>query len=319
MAVVALGGVACGASRPGSAGGPPRLVVTTAILGDVVREVVGAHADVDVLMPSAASPHEFQPSAQQVAAVRKADAVVANGGGLEAGLDDVLAAAEADGVPVFRASGSRHIAADAEVGSEVEPPEPDDGHAASHDHEHDEGADHHDHTADAHFFTSPERMIDAVVGLVAFLDAEVDGVDIAAVRAGASRYVDELRTLDEEVSRILDVVPAGRRVLVTNHDVLGAFADRYGFEVVGTVLPSNTTTAGASASGIATLAQVLRDRSIPTVFVDASSSDRLARSLSEEVPGVVVVPLNTEALGADADTYIEMVRVNARRIADALR
>lgn len=327
MAVLAgmLAAGACGGPDPSGAGAErPRLVVTTALLGDVVQQAVGSAAEVTVLMPATASPHDFQPSARQVALLREADAVVANGGGLEVGLEDALGAAEADGVAVFRAAEAPHTGSDPEVGSETEPPADDHGHDGASDdggeHRPSEGADEHAHGADAHFFTSPERMADAVVALVAFLEG-VEGIDMPVVRSRSAGYLDELRALDQEVADLLDAVPAERRLLVTNHDVMSSFAERYGFEVVGTVLPSATTTAGASASSLTGLVQLVRTRAIPAVFVDASASDRLARTLAEEVPGVKVVALHTEALGAtsDADTYLEVVRFNAERIAEALR
>ena len=78
-----------------------QIVATTTILGDIARNVVGDKADVEVLMPVGVNPHDFQPSSQQVAAIQRADLVVANGLGLEAGLHDVLEAAESDGVLVW--------------------------------------------------------------------------------------------------------------------------------------------------------------------------------------------------------------------------
>lgn len=316
LAIGGLGG-ACGADQgAGSASDTPSIVVTTAILGDVVAEVVGTDADVVVLMSAGVSPHDFQASARQVAQLRSADAVVANGGGLESGLDDVLAAAERDGVPILHASEIGEGDSDAEAADE-----PGDGHGAEQADGHDaEHADEHSHEGDPHFFTSPERMADAVVGLLAFLEAEVDGLDLAVVRSRASAYLDTLASLDREVEQILAAIPVERRVLVTNHDVLGSFAERYGFEVLGSVLPSTSTAGGASAANISTLAQELRGRAIPAVFVDASSSDGLARTLAAETPGVEVVPLFTESLGPKpgSDTYVGMVRTNAQRIAEAL-
>ena len=67
-------------------------LATTTVLGDVVASVVGDRAEVDVLMPIGADPHDFQASSAQVAEINNADLVIANGLRLEEGLDDVLAA-----------------------------------------------------------------------------------------------------------------------------------------------------------------------------------------------------------------------------------
>ncbi|HMQ27763.1 MAG TPA: zinc ABC transporter substrate-binding protein, partial [Acidimicrobiales bacterium] len=86
--LVALGAVACSSEDDGgSASGIPTVVVTTSILGDVVANVVGDAAEVEVLMPPGVDPHEFELSAAQAASLQEADAVVANGLGFEAGIE----------------------------------------------------------------------------------------------------------------------------------------------------------------------------------------------------------------------------------------
>ncbi len=313
---------ACGGeeSAAGAAvdGDRPTVVVSTSILGDVVKNLVGDDVYVVVLMPVGADPHEFQASAQQVAELAAADSVITNGGGFEEGLLDVLEAAENDGVPVFEAMDA------------VEPIEFDEkGHDDHGDEEHDDddehGDDEHDdhghEGVDPHFFTDPGRM-SAVVGEIAtFLSANVDGIDTAALESNVEGYADELDALDDDVLAMLDAVPSERRVLVTNHDVFGYFADRYGFEIAGTVIPSGTTAASANAQAMVELAEVIEHEGVPAIFADTSSSDELAATLASDIGGIEVVELFSESLGdADSDgaTYIDMVRTNATRIADAL-
>ncbi len=108
---------------------------------------------------------------------------------------------------------------------------------------------------------------------------------------------------------------------MTNHEVFGYFADRYEFEVVGTVIPTGTTTGGVDAQELARLAEVIRDERVPAIFADTSSSDELAETLAGEVGDVEVVELYSESLGdddSDGATYLDMIRTNAGRIATAL-
>lgn len=309
VAVLALVLTSCGSD--GGAGDPPTndrptVVVTTNILGDVVDNLVGKHVDVVTIMPVGADPHDFQASAQQVALLTDADLVVANGGGFEEGLVDILESVEADGATVveaitlvdtidFRGEGDHDGA--------------------------DDDDDHGDEGIDPHFFTDPARMAVAAAGIVDAVVATVEGVDKTALVADAEPYIEMLRTLDEQVEDLLASVPSEQRVLVTNHDVFGHFADRYRFEVAGTVIPGGTTVDAASAAALAALAQLVEAEGVPAVFADASSSDELARTLAAEVGDVAVVPLFSESLG-DADsagaTYLDMVRTNAERIAMAL-
>lgn len=300
--LAAAGLVACG-DGGGAEGGRPQVAVTTTVLGDVVGQLLAGQAEVVTIMPRGASPHDFQASAQQAAALAGADAVVVNGGGFEEGLLSVVDAAAADGVPVIDALEAIDGAADAhEDGAEGV----DDGHA---------------HEAGAHFFTDPLLMAEAVEGLAAALVAEVPALDPERLRASAGALGDELRSLHAELADVLDAVPADQRKLVTDHDVFQAFAERYGFVVIDTVIPAGTTSDGVSGGSLARLSETLRRTGVRAVFTEATASADLAETLAAEVGDVEVVPLHAETLGPEgsaAATYTGMLRVNAERIAAAL-
>src|SRR5690606_33621147 len=134
-------------------------------------------------------------------------------------------------------------------------------------------------------------------------------------------YLAELHALVAEVTELLEPVPAERRVLVTNHDVLGAFAERFGFEVLGVIVPGGSTLAEPSAAELAALAEAVREAGVPAVFADATAPARLAEALADERRGVAGVELFTGSLGepgSGAATYLGMVRTNAARIAAPL-
>ncbi|MBT5138934.1 MAG: zinc ABC transporter substrate-binding protein [Acidimicrobiaceae bacterium] len=310
-AAVVLAGCGSGQGADGASGANrPTVVVTTNILGNVVENLVGDELQVVTIMPVGSDPHEFQASAQQVAQIGAAHGVIANGAEFEEGLLDVIESAAADGVPIFEAIDG------------VETIEFGGGHPNEHDDEHDEHDDEHGHEGvDPHFFTDPSRMARAADGIVAFLIANVDGVDARALEANAASYIAELESLDAEVETLLATIPSDQRVLVTNHEVFGYFADRYGFEVAGTIIPSGSTTDGADAKALAELAELIEHQGVPAIFAETSSSAELASTLAEEVGGIDVIELFSESLGSDDSggaTYVDMVRTNANRIADAL-
>ncbi|MGF1599169.1 MAG: metal ABC transporter solute-binding protein, Zn/Mn family [Acidimicrobiales bacterium] len=316
----------------------PSVVVTTSILGDVVRNLVGDQIEVVTIMPVGADPHDFQASAQQVAQIGEAEVLIVNGAGFEEGLLDVIESAEADGVPTFEAVSAIETVdfdeddadhADEDGGARADEDDADHADEDDADHADEDDADHadedghgNDHEGvDPHFFTDPARMATAADAIVDFLVANVVGVDASALEATAADYIDELEALDGEVTDVLAAVPAERRVLVTNHEVFGYFADRYDFEVVGTVVPSGTTADGASAQALAELAELIESEGVPAIFADTSSSDDLANTLAAELGDVAVVELFSESLGSDdsgGGTYLDMVRTNAQRIAEAL-
>jgi zinc/manganese transport system substrate-binding protein len=146
-------------------------------------------------------------------------------------------------------------------------------------------------------------------------------MDAEALDSSVTAYVGELNALDAEIVELVEAIPAGRRVMVTDHEVFGYFADRYGFEVIGAVIPSGSTSDAASAGDLAELAHLIEDEGVPAIFANETSSNQLVETLSAEVGDVEVVTLYSESLGeagSEGGTYLDMVRANATRISAAL-
>lgn len=289
----------------------PSIVVTTNILGDVVTQIVGDLAAVEVIMPLGADPHDFAPSAKQAESIEKADLVVVNGAGFEAGMTDLLEIVGKGGTATFAFSDNVELL---EAG------------AGEHDHGHEEEKEgekegEEEGGLDPHLWTDPARMVKGVTALKDAL-AKVAGIDAAAVSKNADAYIAKLTELDTEIEKLVAPLPDASRVLVTNHEVFGYFADRYKFEVVGAVVPSLTTAAETTPKELQELAKTMKDEGIRTIFAETTQSTDLAAALAKEVGGdVKVIELFSESLGekgSGAETYIDMMRANAKLIATAL-
>lgn len=269
----------------------PTVVVSTPVLGAVVRDIVGTAAKVTVLMGNGVDPHDWAPSAKDIAAVGTAKLVVVNGLDLEAGFDETLDQASAKGVQVFRASD--HITPRAT--------------ADSHDHDHD-----HDHGAeDPHLWLDPIRMADVATALGAALDAA--GIPTAGRAATAA---DGLRALDARIRDQLAGIPAARRKLVTGHESMGYFADRYEFELVGAVVPSLSSQAEVSAKELAELKRTIATEKVTVLFTEIGTPKATADALAREA-GVRVVELATHTMPADG-RYATFLTLLANGIAGAL-
>ncbi|MTE17681.1 zinc ABC transporter substrate-binding protein [Streptomyces sp. TRM43335] len=285
-----------GGCSTGGDGDRPGVVVTTNILGDITRNVIGDEAEVTVLMEAGADPHSFGVSAPQAALVERADLVVYNGLGLEENVLRHVDAAREAGTATFA------------VAEAVDPlPYTSDDSAGR---------------PDPHFWTDPHRVRTAV-GLIAEQVVEnVDGIDAAAVRKSADRYGAKVDDLASWMRQRFEAIPEDRRSLVTNHHVFGYLAQRFGFRVIGAVIPSGTTLASPSASDLESLATAVREAKVRAIFADSSRPDRLARVLRRESGlDVEVVPLFSESLteeGGGAPTYLDMMRANTTAIADGL-
>lgn len=327
VAAVAAAALVLSAGMPaGAQDAAPSIVVTTPILGSVVMRIAGADADVLVLMPNGADPHEWAPSARQIGELYAADLVVANGLGLEEGLIDALAEAEASGVPVFHATdwievreGGFHADAHGEEHADDHAKEsaaPDE-HAQEHAQE-SAAPDDHDHAhddahaaGDPHFWVDPVAMHAVVDGLVATLAAE--GIDVA--EAGAALGA-ELDALDAEIAALLAPIPPERRLLVTGHDSMGYFADRYGFRLVGAVIPGLSSQGEVSAGELGALAEQIRTLGIDTLFTEVGTPQAVADAIAAET-GAQVVALPGPTIPADG-SYLSYLREIGTIVADAL-
>ena len=283
MGLGALAVVGCGDDDSEAEGERPQIVVTSTILGDIVETVAGGSADVSVLLPLGADPHEFAPSVRQAEAMANADLLVENGGGFEGGMTDAIEGAEESGVELFTVADHVELIDD-----------------------------------DPHVWTDPTRLVPAVEALGHRI-TDLTGDETVDERA--AEYMASLTAVDEEIEATLAPIPLADRVLVTNHEALAYFADRYGFEIVGAVIPSITTGAQPSAGDIDALADTIETEGVPAIFAETTSNADLAHALADTVGDVEVVTLYTESLGepgSGADTYLGLIRTDAELIRDAL-
>ncbi|MYB81369.1 MAG: zinc ABC transporter substrate-binding protein [Acidimicrobiales bacterium] len=147
------------------------------------------------------------------------------------------------------------------------------------------------------------------------------GADADTVNRCLDAYRAALGDADAEIAEILDSVPADRRIMITNHDSFGYFADRYGFEVVGTVIPSTSTGAESNPALLEELAEIIEHEGVPAVFSETTTGDADIQALATAAGDIAVVQLLTGSLapaGQDGDTLIGMLKFNAHAIADAL-
>lgn len=202
----------------------------------------------------------------------------------------------------------------------------DDGHddeADDHDDEGHEADGHEGHVhsgADPHVWFDPVR-VSATLGELAEHLTDDAGLAPDAVADCLSRYQADLAQLHDELVEILSAVAPADRRLVTDHDALGYFADRYGFEVIGTVIPSVSTLAETNPAALEELAEVIAETGVRAIFAEDHRSDDTIQALASRAGPVEVATLYTGSLGqpgSGADTYAGFMRTNAGIIADAL-
>lgn len=282
LSLVCLTGLlpACSSSQPETSA-RPNIVVTYSVLGSVVLDLVGDVADVTILIPDGQDPHDFQPSARDIETINNADIVVSNGLDFEEGLLEVLATAESNGVPQYRVG--NNIAQRTDEGEHV--------------------------VADPHLWLSPLTFTQALPSLTAAIN-KATGLSIDETTA-----LDQLTTLDNEITEVIDTIASC--VMVSGHDEMGYFADRYGCTVIGAIIPSFSTTSEATAKQIADLKVLAASNNVKAVFTGLGTPAEVSEQLASEL-GIATVSLSTHYLNSAAN-YREFMLNLANQIAEALR
>lgn len=288
-----------------------RVVATTSIIGDVVANIGGDAIDLTVLMGPGQDPHSFAPGASQLTAVARAHVIFVNGWDLEEKLLVNLAAI-GEGIPLVPISANLAPFVFANHAQEAE-----------HEENAQNSAETAHHSADPHVWFSISSVEQWAINTSDVLSA-LDPANRAFYEENAAQYLVKLAELRQYVAEQLSTIPLEKRVLVTNHDAFGFFARDYGFEILGTVIPSMSTLAEPSAAGLADLITKMRDEGVCTLFTETTVSDTLARTVSGELSNcstVQVLPLYTGSLGtpgSGADNYIGMYRANVDLIVKGL-
>ncbi len=289
--------------QPQTGGDKKSIVVTYSILGSIVKELVGGQAEVIVSMPEGADPHEWEPSARDIAAINNADLVVENGLELEAGMLDALNSARNAGVKFFTASDYITIryVGEGEIGED--------------EHEHEEEHEHHHEVGapDPHLWTDPLAMKSVAAALADMLQNEL-GLDVSAQAASLEAKLD---SLNDEIAGIVNQIPAEKRKLVTGHESMGYFARRYGFQLIGVIIPGLTSQGAVSAADLAGLKKAIIANNVDVIFVELGTSTAVAGAISDET-GVSVVELPSHTLPADG-SYLTFMRNLANVITGALK
>lgn len=296
-------------------------VATTTVMGSVADQIATCvgNTEVEVLMPLGVDPHDYQPSSAQLALLAESGFVVANGLMLEESLVEPLEEFERAGGTVFRM---------AEVGEPLPFGGHDDESSEEHDHDHGEEEKHDDHSDeeghdhnhgefDPHFWLDMSRVADATDALGVALEAQYGEGFVAC----ADEVSESIRDSEAEMIEILAAIPDDNRVLVTDHDALGYFAERYDFEVAGVVIPGGSTLAEASSQDLAALVADIESRGLTAMFGNFHVPSDLLEAVAEESGGLEVVPLYLGSIGepgTDQASYQEMMIYNARQMASVL-
>lgn len=300
---VALIATGCGGSTGGGATGDQITVVaTTTHVADIVREVGGDAVVVEQILQPNTDPHEYEPRPSDVQAFAEAAIVFRSGGDLDGWSGQLIedSGSDADvvdlsaGLPVRLEGGHDH-------GEE--------GHDEA---GHDDG-EHSGGEFDPHWWQDP-RNVAAAAGEVKTALSQADRKASREFSSNTASFQAQVNRIDRQIGRCFDSLPASQLKLVTDHDALGYFANRYGIEVVGAVIPALTTEAQPSAGDLAELERTIEQENVKAIFPESSYSPKLAEAVAADTGATTEYSLYGDALGPEGsgtDTWTGMIEANA--------
>lgn len=298
FALLVLAGCSNQSRRPGKL----RVVVTYSVLGDLVKNVAADCAEIVVLVGPDGDAHTFEPTPKDGIGLADADLVFENGIGFEPWLDKLHAASNSKARRVVVTQGLEILEGECNHNDKV--------------------GEKHEHEDDPHVWHEVENSIH-MVGIIRDKLAEADPVNSEKYKAASTKYLKRLEALDLWVLAQVEILPKDRRKLVTSHDTFGYFANRYGFQVLGTLLSSFSTEASdPSPVTFAKLVDSIKAAKVPAIFAENTQNPKVMERLAREAGVKLAPPLFTDALGkpgSQGDTYENMIRSNVTTIVDALK
>jgi ABC-type Zn uptake system ZnuABC Zn-binding protein ZnuA len=285
-----------GAAGPARSGAErPTVSTSTTLLADLVRNVVGDHADVVSVVPVGRNPHDYEPSAADAVAISRASVFFANGLHYEAFLAKLLENATSSVSVVTLSEGLQTLNSD---------------------------IDHGDHN---HLFPNPYLYLD-VRNAMAYVEkirdamAARDPRNADAYRANAGAYLAELEQLDAWIMGEVARVPEPKRRLMKDHDSFPYYAERYGFASWAASY-EGTQEAAPSASQYATLIGQVHKFGITVVFGEEGFSSKLLHQLVQDTGIRYVSGLHAATVGTtdETDSYVDVMRWNTRLIVEQLQ
>jgi len=306
LAAASLMLAGCGEeAQTSEAGGEPgkmKVVTTFYPMYEFSKQIAGDHADVEVLVPAGTEPHDWEPTAKDIAEINKANVFVYNGAGFEAWVDEVLHGVKADSVKVVEATKG------------VELMEGGDAHEG-HGHEHEQK--HEGEVLDPHIWLDPVLVQQEVKNIADALIA-ADPAHAEDYKKNRDAYLGKLQELHKEYEAALSNVKS--KELVTSHTAFAYLAKRYGLmqEPIGGLSPEQEP----SAAEMKDIIQFAKEHDVKTIFFETLASPKVAEAVAREIGAKTAVlnPLEglTEEEKAQGLDYISVMKKNLEELKKAL-
>jgi ABC-type Zn uptake system ZnuABC Zn-binding protein ZnuA len=300
----------------------PKVLAVESFLSDITKNITGSRLVVETLMPVGLDPHSFEPSPGDVAKIAESDILIINGSGFEEWLNDIITGAN-EKITIVECSKGLRNRIQEENGQEQGSNESNLEAGVLSESVQKKAAENETafrHMGDPHFWLDPNLVMVYVQNIKdALVKSDPQGKDL--YNKDAEEYTAMLKELDAWIKEEVKIIPSDKRLLVTNHESFGYYADRYGFKVIGSIIPDFSSASSPSAKEISNLIEKIKAANVQAIFLETGSDPKIAAQIAEETGITVVTELLTHSItepGGIAPTYIEMMKFNTKTIVESL-
>lgn len=274
------------------------VVATTGQIGDVVKNIGGDTVEIKTLVKSGVDPHLYQPTRSDVSRLVLADVIFYNGLNLEGKMEGLMEKMQKTKNVV---AVSKIVQKNSLISENVEG----------------------ELTYDPHIWMDIKKWIE-VSGIVKTTLSEQNPNHANTYEENYKKYVEQLKTLDQQVRARISSIPENQRILISAHDAFGYFSEAYGIDVIG--IQGISTESEAGLSKINALVNLVTEQKIPAIFHESSVGDHNIKAVVEGAAAKghkvkLAGPLFSDSMGeakTPEATYIGMMTHNAKTIAKAL-
>ena len=225
---------------------------------DMARYISGDELSVKFILPYGTSPHDFEPTSNEMKMIEDASLILLTSYELEPWLLDL----EHDNKEnLEELIGTEYTDHDDHDGDDHDGDENDDHDGDDHDDHH-----HHDH-ADIHYWTMPDAMI-AMVREVAEALAYISPENQELFMARKEEYIEKINSFSDELNEFLhDYEDTNIKLFIAGHNAMGEFAEYYGFEIVS-LYPDFIPDAELTSQELSNFIDLIKENNILSLFLE---------------------------------------------------
>lgn len=244
------------------------IVTTFYPVYDFTKNIVGDAGNVEMLIPAGTEPHDWEPSAKNMAKIQEADVFVYHDPNLETWAQKVVKARD------------KKLSIQGTKGITLRSASEEEGHEKSHSHQ-----------LDPHTWVDPHLAIKEVKTIEQQLIAKYPSKK-KIFQKNADKYLTKLEKLDAKYKE--ELAQAKQKSFVTQHAAFAYLAAEYGLTQVP--ISGLSPDEEPSPKRLAELKEYVQKNEIKYIYFEESASDKIAKTLADETKVKLMVLSPVESL-----------------------